>query len=27
MLYITAQGTADQRGVYSIALSVPGFPY
>jgi gluconolactonase len=26
-LYITAQGTEGQRGVYSIALSVPGFPY
>lgn len=26
-LYITAQGTEGQRGVYSIAVSVPGFPY
>jgi gluconolactonase len=26
-LYITAQGTEGQRGVYSIALTVPGFPY
>jgi len=26
-LYITAQGTEGQRGVYSIALAVPGFPY
>jgi len=26
-LYITAQGTETQRGVYSIAVSVPGFPY
>ena len=26
-LYITAQGTEGQRGVYSIAMSVPGFPY
>jgi gluconolactonase len=26
-LYITAQGTEGQRGVFSIALSVPGFPY
>ena len=26
-LYITAQGTEGQRGVYSIALPVPGFPY
>jgi len=26
-LYITAQGTVAERGVYSIALSVPGFPY
>lgn len=26
-LYITTQGTEGQRGVHSIALSVPGFPY
>jgi len=26
-LYITAQGTEGQRGVYSIGVSVPGFPY
>lgn len=26
-LYITAQGTEGQRGVHSIALNVPGFPY
>jgi len=26
-LYITAQGTEGQRGIYSIAMSVPGFPY
>ena len=26
-LYITAQGTEGQRGVYSITLPVPGFPY
>jgi len=26
-LYITAQGTEGQRGVYSVGLSVPGFPY
>ncbi|MEI9940937.1 MAG: SMP-30/gluconolactonase/LRE family protein [Pseudomonadota bacterium] len=26
-LYITAQGNEGQRGVFSIALSVPGFPY
>ena len=26
-LYITAQGTEGQRGVFSIAVSVPGFPY
>lgn len=27
MLYITAQGNEGQRGVWSIALNVPGFPY
>jgi gluconolactonase len=26
-LYITAQGTEGQRGVFSIKLGVPGFPY
>lgn len=26
-LYITAQGTEGQRGVFSITLNVPGFPY
>ena len=26
-LYITAQGTEGQRGVWSIALPIPGFPY
>ncbi|MEI9952927.1 MAG: SMP-30/gluconolactonase/LRE family protein [Pseudomonadota bacterium] len=26
-LYITGYGTEGQRGVFSIALSVPGFPY
>lgn len=26
-LYITAQGNEGQRGVFSIALSTPGFPY
>jgi gluconolactonase len=26
-LYITSQGTEGQRGVWSIALSIPGFPY
>jgi len=26
-LYVTAQGTEGQRGVYSIGVSVPGFPY
>jgi gluconolactonase len=26
-LYITAQGNEGQRGVYSIGMSVPGFPY
>ena len=26
-LYITAQGNEGQRGVFSIALNVPGFPY
>lgn len=26
-LYITSQGTEGQRGVHSIALNVPGFPY
>ncbi len=26
-LYITAQGNEGQRGVWSIALNVPGFPY
>jgi gluconolactonase len=26
-LYITAMGTEGQRGIYSLKLSVPGFPY
>jgi sugar lactone lactonase YvrE len=26
-LYVTAQGNQGQRGVFSIALNVPGFPY
>jgi sugar lactone lactonase YvrE len=26
-IYITAQGNDGQRGVFSIAASVPGFPY
>ena len=26
-LYITAQGTEGQRGLYSVTLNVPGFPY
>jgi gluconolactonase len=27
MLYVTAQGNQGQRGVFSLALNVPGFPY
>jgi gluconolactonase len=26
-LYVTAQGNQGQRGVFSIALNIPGFPY
>ena len=26
-LYITAMGTGNERGVWSVSLNVPGFPY